>query len=181
MTPDDSSSICPVCGNVMRDGICPQCRANQSTRSKKWRTGDHGGKRPERSQAESSPQPQGRLLSQALNGTWHSLQRDVQITINTRTSTYRSTHPKKPDETFHRFFLVEETGRRLRFLKDDSPISVRVDDDGIVRMKSGNMQLGFIYVQEGIEMRTCPSCFAKIPTSIIFCDECDWCFGSAWE
>ena len=177
---DKASSICPTCGNVMQNGACLQCRANQATRSKKWRTGDHGGKRPERGQFEPPPRQQGRLLSQALNGAWRSLQRDVRLTINTKTRTYRSTHPKKPDETFHRFFLVEENGPRLRFLKDDNPINVRVDDDGIVRMKSGDMELGFLYVHDGIEMRTCPNCFAKIPTSIILCEECGWGFGSAF-
>ena len=65
-------------------------------------------------------------------------------------------------------------------MKDTQPIQVRVGDDGIVRMKAGNMELGFLYVHDGYEMRTCPVCFAKVLTNNACCDECDWCFGTAF-
>lgn len=174
---DKASSICPTCGNIMQNGVCRRCRANEATRAKKWRTGDHGGKRPERTVTQPPFAATKSSLSQALNGTWRSMQRGVTITINTRTRTYRSNHPQKPVETAHRFRLESENGRELRFMRDDVPVDVHVDDAGIVRMKTGKMELGFLYLDDEVELRTCPVCFAKTPTSVGYCDNCDWSFG----
>jgi len=102
------------------------------------------------------------------------------ITINTRTRTYRSRHPGKKAETLHRLRLEGESGRTLRIYKDDKAIDVVVDDDGLLRLTADKMVLRFVCVYEGHDLRICPGCLAKIPVSILICNECDWCFGSTF-
>jgi hypothetical protein len=40
--------ICPICGNNRQNYVCLRCAAIDSSRRKRWRTGDRGGVRPER-------------------------------------------------------------------------------------------------------------------------------------
>jgi hypothetical protein len=175
-----TSSICPTCGNVIEGAYCSRCAAIAADRHKRWHVGDHGGKRPERRVAQDLPPSAPRSLAEALNGTWRSMVRDVTITINTRTRTYRSRHPGKQTETLHRLRLESESGRTMRFYKDDKAIDAVVDDDGLLRLKADKMELRFVCVYEGHDLRICPGCLAKIPVSMLICNECDWCFGSAF-
>jgi REP element-mobilizing transposase RayT len=162
----------------MENGRCPRCDANAFSRRRKWRTGDRGGKRPERRDREmkgASPAP--RTLAQALNGTWRSIGREVIVTIDTKECVYRSHHPLKASETAHRWRLDSENGRELRFFKDNMLINVYVDDIGIVRMEAKGQKLGFLYVFEDAELRTCPSCYAKTLVDKMYCDDCEYSFG----
>ena len=132
MTP--SSAICPTCGNLIEGAYCSRCAAIATDHNKHWHVGDHGGKRPERRVLQDLPSSAPRSLAEALNGTWRSTKRDVTITINTRTRTYRSRHPGKEAETLHRLRLEGESGRTLRIYKDDKAIDAVVDDDGLLRL-----------------------------------------------
>jgi hypothetical protein len=159
-----SEGICPECGNLLRDGRCLQCDANQFGRDKRWRTGDRGGKRPERRQTQ-------RTLLDALDGTWRNAKHHITVYINVEENSYRSVHGRSQDTIFP-FRFVNEQDNTIQFYKSDVLIEATVLPSGYLRMSALNKTMTFVYIYDEEMYRTCPCCFGKTPVEYDACGHC---------
>lgn len=159
-----ADEFCPECGNRIVNGRCSQCDANQFVRARRWRTGDRGGKRPERRQVQ-------RTLLDALDGTWHNAKRLITVHINVEENSYRSTHGRAPEALFP-FRFVKEKDRKIHFYKGDVLIEATVLESGYLHMSALNKTMVFVYMYDEEMYRTCHYCFGKTPVDHDVCSHC---------
>ncbi len=105
-----SAGNCAECGNLLQNGRCPRCDANRFARARRWRTGDRGGKRPERRFVK-------REFQDALDGVWKNTRHDITVHIDTEQGIYRSIHGRNRDTT-HVYNFQEEANDSIHFYKD---------------------------------------------------------------
>ena len=163
-----TSDRCPECGNILQDGRCSRCEANSFTRQRRWRTGDRGGKRPERQHIKWQ-------LQDAIDGTWKNARHRVTVHIDTEQGRYRSVHGRYQD-TDHAYSFHKESDGFIHFYKDDLPIKAFVSDIGFLVMETGDKQMSFAYEFEEMPFLTCPKCYGKSPIEYFECKHCDWEF-----
>ena len=156
--------ICPECGNPLRDSGCSQCEANQFVRARRWRTGDRGGKRPERRQVQ-------RTLLDALDGTWHNAKHHITVHINVEENSYRSRHGSASEAIFP-FQFVKEHDRKIGFYKGNILIEAIVLESGYLQMSALNKTMAFVYMYDEEMYRTCHCCFGKTPVDHDICSHC---------
>lgn len=155
---------CPNCGNLMEHGRCPRCDAIRFKQEQRWRTGDRGGKRPER-------RTQQRTLRGALDGTWHSNHLNLTVDIDTEQGIYRRDRAGRVSE--HTWQFVREDSDGIHFCKDQTLIRCYITDGGFLVMRSGNHIAVCSYMYDNHELRTCPHCYFKSPMTHAFCSECE--------
>lgn len=107
-------SCCSECGNVLENGRRLRCEANSFTRQRRWRTGDRGGKRPERCHTKWA-------LQDVIDGTWQNAKYHITVYIDTDQGSYRTVHGNYQDSTHIYHFQSEEDGF-IHFHKDDLAI-----------------------------------------------------------
>ncbi|MCP4416325.1 MAG: hypothetical protein GY805_06870, partial [Chloroflexi bacterium] len=149
----ESVATCSACGNALQNGRCSRCEANAFTRQRRWRTGDKGGKRPER-------QHTSRTFQDALDGIWRNSRRDILVHIDIDDGAYCSQHGRKP-MTSHRFQMVEEGAEQFTFYKDEMLVETAVSDMGFLIMAAKNKRMAFAYEFDEELFRTCPLCYTK--------------------
>lgn len=159
---------CPECGNLLIDGRCRACDANQVQRQRRWRTGDRGGKRPER-------QPATRTFPESLDGRWRNSRHHIMLDIDIEAQTYESRHGPRLS-TRHTFRLKEEKDHALFFYKDDLLIAAQISDMGFLLLHAADRKMAFAYENDGDLFRTCPLCYGKTPLEHNNCQHCQWEF-----
>ena len=164
---------CAACGNILENGRCTRCEANRFTRQRRWRTGDRGGKRPER-------RIRRRTLHDVLDGTWRNVTHRLTIHIDTEMGTYRSTHHGRKD-TSHAWRFDREGERFISFYKDDMLIKATVTDAGFLVMSARGRDIAFSYVVDDEHYRTCPHCYGKSPIEHMDCRVCGVLFEQSAE
>ena len=164
----ESGVRCSACGNVLANGRCPRCEANAFSRQRRWRTGDKGGKRPERQQTS-------RTFQDALGGSWRNSRYHILVQIDVDAGLYHSQHGQKP-MTRHRFQMVENGEERHTFYKDEMLVETAVSDRGFLILSAQGKNMAFAYEFDEELYRTCPHCYAKSPLPDDSCRECAWAF-----
>ena len=188
---EQKSDICPICGNNRQNGRCLRCAAIASSRSKRWRTGDRGGVRPERRLRGSSasrlappvrpgstvgtkPQPRNRSkldINLAIHGEWLNLHsnKTIQIDIMRNTWSFRNKHGRRQRQKWHK---RKVSHNELRFFRRRQKIIARVAGNGLLVLKEGNREVSFAAIRGGKRHRTCPNCFYKFPWQGKYCNNC---------
>jgi hypothetical protein len=161
-------SRCSECGNVLENGRCHRCEANSFTRQRCWRTGDRGGKRPERRHTKWT-------LQDVIDGTWKNAKHHITIYIDTDEGSYRTVHGNYQDSTHVYRFQNDEEGF-IHFHKDFLLIQAFVSDMGFLVMQTADRRMSFAYEFDEALFLTCPICYGKSPIEYPGCKFCDWEF-----
>lgn len=194
----EHSSICPVCGNTIIGGVCPNCRLMGSTRCKRWRTGDAGGKRLERRQigrravaggrvktARRPPSPRpaaapaaersaARNLAEALDGTWRETNGRVFIALDMKRGRYQSRRPDRPWSTEVPLRLGSVEGHAISFYREEKRISGLLENDGLLTLMADNQLFRFVCVERDQDVRVCPACYSRTAHDHKSCPVCGW-------
>jgi hypothetical protein len=194
----EPSSICPICGNTRTGRACLNCRKMGSSRRKRWRTGDAGGKRLERRQvgrrtvaagrvktarrppprrpaaAPAAERSAARNLAEALDGTWREKDGRVVIALDLKRGLYRSQRPDRPWSTEVPLRLGSVEGHAISFYREEKRISGLLENDGLLTLMADNQLFRFVCVERDQDVRVCPACYSRTARDHKSCPVCGW-------
>ncbi len=191
---------CPICGNNMQNGYCLRCGANESSRAKRWRSGDRGGMRPERRKCGAGAPPLNPPVERksetstiarcqkystsdftlAIHGDWVNLLTNRSIKIDTVRGDWYFRN-KMGRQRRQRWKPKKVSRDELHFMRRGKRIVARIAADGSLSLQDGNRKVPFAALKDGRWQRTCKDCFHKTAWQEACCPYCGKLFRSRRE